>query len=425
MTTVLFLVFFFSGCLLSLFKHPIYGILTYELILFLDPVSRWWGYALPNLRWSLTISIVSLIGFIIHKNKIKPKKSAFSYKIYLFYIFFLVWMIIQIPWALSFDIHYDFIILYLKYIIIVWLFYNTIDSEDKLQLFVLFYILGCAYLGWVAYSDYRGGRFEGFGGAGVGDANTSGVVLAISVFFASSLLIRGNIWVRRIVFICIPFILNGIIVSISRGAFIALVSGGIVFLLIAPANNRRQIWLLLIPAIILFSMLSPPNYWDRIFSITSVASEEKSERYTDGSDRIRIIRSQYKMFKDHLFGTGHKGTQILSPVYMGREDLTAVAGKLARASHNTYMSVIVDHGIIGGVLYLLLMFQAFRKVIELRTYGNEDQVGIIPIIVTSIGASFVSIGVGGLSGNFFRLEIVFWIICILMVALNLSREKYN
>lgn len=53
LTSLLFLAAYFSGCIAALVRHPVYGLVTYVLMLYLHPPSRWWGEALPDLRWSL------------------------------------------------------------------------------------------------------------------------------------------------------------------------------------------------------------------------------------------------------------------------------------------------------------------------------------------------------------------------------------
>ncbi len=59
LTAAAFLFAFSSGCLLALFRHPIYGLITYVLLIYLHPPSTWWSGLIPSLRWSLLAASIT------------------------------------------------------------------------------------------------------------------------------------------------------------------------------------------------------------------------------------------------------------------------------------------------------------------------------------------------------------------------------
>jgi len=70
LTSVLFLAAYFSGCIAALVRHPVYGLITYVLMLYLHPPSRWWGQALPDLRWSLLAAAFTLLGVLMKRKSL-------------------------------------------------------------------------------------------------------------------------------------------------------------------------------------------------------------------------------------------------------------------------------------------------------------------------------------------------------------------
>ena len=57
------------------FVNPAYGLFGYFLDYYAHPPLRWWGDDLPGLRWSLIISLVTLVGMLIHQTKLSEVKT--------------------------------------------------------------------------------------------------------------------------------------------------------------------------------------------------------------------------------------------------------------------------------------------------------------------------------------------------------------
>jgi len=81
LTGIAFLIAFAAGCVLALGRHPIYGLVTYMGVFYLPPYLRWWGEALPNLRWSLLAAVVTLAAVQIHRTKLLSHGKLFSHSV--------------------------------------------------------------------------------------------------------------------------------------------------------------------------------------------------------------------------------------------------------------------------------------------------------------------------------------------------------
>src|SRR5215510_14701243 len=70
---IVWLAVYITGAILA-FVHPVGGLFAYFLDYYAHPPIRWWGKSLPDLRWSLTISIVTLLAFFIKRDKLPEMK---------------------------------------------------------------------------------------------------------------------------------------------------------------------------------------------------------------------------------------------------------------------------------------------------------------------------------------------------------------
>ena len=100
-TGAVFLLVFFAGMGLALFRDPVFGLYTYVAEFYLSPPSRWWGAALPDLRWSFLAAGVTLAALIFRLHLQPGAKSWLSTtpaKIMLIYI---LWFWVESLWALD------------------------------------------------------------------------------------------------------------------------------------------------------------------------------------------------------------------------------------------------------------------------------------------------------------------------------------
>jgi O-antigen ligase len=415
LTALLFAVAFLVGCAMALLRHPIYGVLTYVGTFYLHPPSRWWGQGLlHDVRWAFIAAAVTLVALAVGRQR-PPAIKMTSHGVTWGMLGFAAWILLQSFWAIGPESHRLLIEYYVKFLLAVYLIYRSIDSEYHLRLFLWSHVLGCFYFGWIAYTTYTGGRFEGFGGPGIGEANAGALTMVTGVFVAASLFLAGRPRIKALLIGVIPFVVNGIVTTISRSGFLAMGIGGIVYNLFTPKRFSRRVRLLSVLAVVLFAMLTNPIYWMRIQSIKHTGAQV--EGMDTGSGRLDIMAAQLRMFRDNPLGCGHFCTEILSPYYLPSEELNQESG--SRASHNTFLGLLVDQGFIGGAAYLLMLAWvagAIRRLAR-RYWGTQDfQATLLP----AIAAAFAAMTIGDMFVPYVRYEVRFWFIAVLMAMLNLS-----
>jgi O-antigen ligase len=278
-------------------------------------------------------------------------------------------------------------------------------------------VLGCFYFGWLVFTTYTGGRFEDFGGAGLKDANEVALTMGTAALAVGSLLLTAR-WPGKLTGVAVaPFIVNGLVATISRSAFLALVVGGAAYNWLTPARWRKWVLSLSALAVVLLLMLTTESYWSRIQTIAM--GGQVVEGVDTGVDRIAQWQGQLRMFRDHPLGCGHHCTTLLSPSYFDSWVLDERAG--VRSSHNTFLSMLVDHGIPGGLAYASLLGWVLLAARRLRrTLGKQDTVAAL--YVPAVAGSLLAMFVGDMFVPFVRYEVRYWFIALLLVLLRFARN---
>lgn len=412
-SAILFLAGFAVGCALALVRRPIYGLLTYIATLYMDPTGQWWGRGiLPDLRWELIPAVVTLIAMLLHRRQ--APSPVFSSGAFRGFVVFVAWLIIQFSWALDPESHGQLLSIWSKFLLVSIMICGCVDSWRNLRLVLWAHVVGCAYMGWVAHGLYHGGRFESFGLISIGEANAAALQLATGLVAAGSLFLDGSWRVKAILLVLMGLIADGIVMTESRSGFLALLLAGLAFIAFTPKPFKRRVVLLSALAALGFISLSTAKYWNRIHTIEYAG--DQMQGVDTGGARMALFGAQWRMFKEHPFGCGHQCTEVLSPQFLPQQDLAQGLGK--RASHNMFMTMLVDHGIPGGLLYIaLLLWTAAKLKSAWRQVRGSS--GFPATVFPALAGVMVAITVADLFSQFPRLEVRVWFVSLIIAYVQL------
>jgi len=416
LTALVFLAAFGVGCLFAFTRHPIYGLMTYVGVFYVHPPSRWWGQGLLlDFRWALIAAAVTLLALLMRKpasEAVPVQRSSAFWG----FVVLVAWIAMQSFWALDREAHFDLLSYYLKFILVIVMVCRCIETEQHLRLFLWSHVVGCFYLGWLAYSTYAGGRLDGVGGPGINEANAAGLQMVTGILVAGSLFLAGKLRTRSALLLMIPIMVNGLVTTISRSGFLAAGVGGLFYNFFTPARYRRVVGVLSVLALLLFGMLTNDSYWDRISTIKYKG--EDVEGVDTGGGRLEILQAQWRMFEGRPLGCGHMCTTVLSPSYIEERFLSGGA----RASHNTFMTMLVDHGVVGAAIYILMLIWVFRSVRTMRK-RLRGQEGFLATALPAVGGALVAIVVGDLFVQYPKFEARFWFIALLIVLMHMTERR--
>lgn len=421
-TAIVFVAGFVIGSLLAIVRQPIYGLLVYIASLYFDPAGHWWGGgALANFRWELVAAAITFCATVIHRWRV-PASPVFRSGAFWGLVSFIAWIAIQSSWALDPDSHRELLITWLKFLVVLVLICRCVDSWRSFRLVVWAQVVGTAYLGWLAYTTYTGGRFQGFANNALGEANYAALELVIGLILAAALFLAGKWRTRAVLLPPAALIANGIVTTVSRSGFLAAAAALLVFNLFTPKSMRARVGALAVLAAVLFLLLTTGNYWHRIQTIEYEGADVAG--VDTGGGRLDIIKGQWQMFELHPLGCGAKCTNVLSPQFIPSRFL--VGGQ--RSSHNTFMSMLVDHGVPGGVFYLLLLawtYIALRRAARYTARARRETVDerFAAVILPALAAVMAAIVVGDLFVEYPKLEARVWFIGLLISFVHLQSKN--
>lgn len=419
-----FLLFCCACTVLAFVRHPIYALYFYLAATFVFPPARWWGYVFGGTRWSLIAAAITILAVVFHRGKLKPKPNWLSSVPAAAMVLYGTWMWIQTPWALDTTVHVEAATQFFKYIVAFWFFYRIADTKEHARDILFAHVLGCGLLGVLAMQVGRNGdRLDGVGGPGMDDANTLGMYLATGVLTALGLLMTQTGWRRWTAGGAVLVILNGLILTNTRGAFLGLVAGFILLAAFKAKAHRRMFWSVAIVALLGFAAIVDKSFIERMGSITESAVDSEDVDQSARS-RIFIARAQVQMFLEYPQGCGHRCTAVLSPRYLEQRWLTTDAsGDSARASHNTFMTALVEQGIPGAMIFIWLTLWTLLTTVRFKGKETPDRDPEIGTLVAAVVAVLASIFVAGNTADFLMAEGQFWMLAALVSMLRFAGSK--
>jgi O-antigen ligase len=179
----------------------------------------------------------------------------------------------------------------------------------------------------------------------------------------------------------------------SRGGFLAMVIGVILVLIYYPPK-QFQIPVIIISVIVFISLL-PPNYLDRLSTLTDLFQPRGTLRIEERSLQGRLSENlaALEMIKANpLFGVGLNSYKYLFPVYSKRLGLALVATE--REAHNLFLEVAAETGVIGFSVFIFVLFVClqvmFRGRNSFNRSGMDDYSGMITGFLGGFIAYFVA-----------------------------------
>ncbi len=417
LTGLAFLAGFAIGIAMCFVRYPVWGLYTYVAVYYLDAPSRWWGADLPDLRWSLLSAGATLLATWIYT---KPQRQGWlNQGPFWIFIIYAAWMWLQSIWALTGTDHDYGLSIFSKYIIVLYLVYTLVDTKERALSFLFVHVVGCFYLGLLAYGAYDGGRLDGVGGPGIDDSNSLGMQMGTAALCAAGLYLAFSDWRKWVAGVSLPFILNTVIMTGSRGAFVSLLAGGVAMYVFQPPKQMAKIIPYALAGIALFGYLASGYFWERVATINDAVQEQQEVDHSVAT-RLELLNKQWEMAKAHPLGAGHKGTTFLSYQYMSEEYMSTEGG---RSSHNTLMSSLVDQGFPGLALWLILILLLIKRSLSLRRQFVQNSDVQFGWITASLFGALAVYWTAGMFAPLLKAEIYIWLTAVICAMSQLTASE--
>ncbi len=170
-----------------------------------------------------------------------------------------------------------------------------------------------------------------------------------------------------------------IIFTYSRGGLISMAIALLVLFWYYPPK-RSYIPFIIFGIVALFMVL-PPNYLDRLFTLSNFFGSTSPAGINELSLRGRLVENlaAWEMFKANpLFGVGLGSYAYLFPEYSKRLGISLVATE--RHAHNLFLETLAETGMIGFLVFAALLVWCVYILIKARaaflTCGLKEYAGL-------------------------------------------------
>ncbi|MBA3242036.1 MAG: O-antigen ligase family protein, partial [Acidobacteria bacterium] len=228
---------------------------------------------------------------------------------------------------------------------------NAVRTERRLKGLMLLSLGSGCVLAAGALNNYRlgnltveGYRVEGVIGGMFENPNDMALHLVTMLPFAVALLFGSRGVLRKLFFgACAALMMAGMVVTFSRGGFLAMVAAFLTLAWTLGRRNRAAVVALACVTLVAFLLLAPGNYAGRIFSIF----DRSYDAFGSADARQALLqRSILVALRNPLFGVGMGNFQFVS----FRNQVT----------HNTYTQVAAEMGMVALVIYTMFVLTPLR-----------------------------------------------------------------
>lgn len=222
----------------------------------------------------------------------------------------------------------------------------------KINLLIVSFIAFCSFAGFIAIRE--GGLI--WGHDFLQDENQISallvMILPVTIFYSLSVRKKSH---RLLCFLAVALQLAAIVISLSRGGFVALV---VVAALMVLFTKRK---LLLLALIIITSIgviqFAPPEFFAEISTITEGTREATAHARMEYWRRAMVMFSE-----DPVMGKGIAQFPSLSHKYARPGEVLDEGDYLV--CHSNWFQILSELGLVGMVLYLIIFYQFFKTAIQ-------------------------------------------------------------
>jgi len=373
----------------------------------------------------LLISLVSFAIKLLHDDSFKFTKTGLDLYIILFAV------IIGISGITSFDrsTSINIALVYIVFILSYFLFTNTLTTKKQFVTALIMLLSGGIIVSFIGIYQYIFGFSAGnvwidsdmfseidtrvvstFENPNVlGEYLLIIIPIAIAYFFES-----GSIKTKLSSFIAAVILVLCMVFTFSRGCWIGMI---VSFGILSLFYDRRYVWAGFI--LLLFAPLYlPESIIQRFLSVGNTTD-------TSTSYRVYIWFGTIDMLKDYWLtgiGLGEGAFNVIYPHY-------SYSAIVAPHSHNLYLQILVENGIVGFVLFSVLMIAFYKNAIHVICRLNRGFMKVCLLAFVSAATGYL---VQGLFDNvwynyrvfmFFFMTLAFTMQCANISIKNDARGR--
>jgi len=378
-----------AALLLSVFWQPRVGLYFLAPLLPLQTIRyRILDYPLGGqLVYIILLGVI--LGLLLRGESLVPPALPLKKILFIIMLVYFVslwygsfYLNITLPWSLD-DPRVEGWINFMVMPVLYFVTVCAIKDVKQMKILLLLMCLGVFLVDWAFYKTMSGRDLSHFSdglryAGSLGWAGTNGLAAfeaQISLFLLGLYAFGRRRVVKWVILSLIFANMYCLLFSFSRGGYVAFLVG----LIFLGLFKERKLLVLVLALLIGWQTLVPNAVRERI----AMTVDESGKLESSSQTRITLWEDAYEMFRQNpLFGTGFETYRYMHRVGPYND------------THNMYMKVLVETGLIGLVLFLWLFLAVFRLGFGLFRSGQDP-------FLASVALGFTAMVVGAFVVNFF------------------------
>jgi putative inorganic carbon (hco3(-)) transporter len=324
---------------------------------------------------------LALVAIVLGGAKIRVPPVLIAFGGFIFWAF-IGYTQTDYAWAV-----WERLILLGKLWLLAFVVVNALRTPAQLRFFIIFFLVCFAtHPARGAIFNYVFHGYTVFGRALwnhiYANPNDLAALTLLPLGLATSLLKDVNRWVRRGALVSVIVLIALILMTQSRGGFLALAVVGAIVVFTMPGGRRRTrafagTALVVVSAIV----IAPSGVWDRVSGLSEgVEADSSSEQRWEIWQVARELSADNK-----LFGVG-VGAYRWAHYDHAMSDSRFVLSRSPRDTHSTYLNVLAETGWPGLLLFLTMigipLNEARRARRRLRHLpAQSTAVGVVALVL--------------------------------------------
>jgi probable O-glycosylation ligase (exosortase A-associated) len=331
------------------------------------------------------------------------------------WIFFLVWMTMSTLLSIYPEDSFEFYMKVIKIQLLTFLTLVLINSKDKLDklIWIIVVSIGFYSVKGGVFTISTGGGYRVWGPPDSFIEENNGLAIATLMIVPLMYYLYNkekNRWVKYALASSILFSLVASIGSQSRGALLTIIAV-MGFFWLKTKNKLFSGLFIIILSVIGFNMM-PESWHERMSSI------QNYEEDSSAMGRINAWTYSINIANDRLLGGGFNSwTEENYAIYSPEATQVSVA-------HSIYFNVLADHGWIGLIIFLLILFHTWRILSDIiKKSLHDDKHKDYVFLAKMLKISFIAYLVGGIFLSLSYFDLPWHLIAMTIILKKLSMTK--
>ncbi|MGE3595685.1 MAG: O-antigen ligase family protein [Dehalococcoidia bacterium] len=274
---------------------------------------------------------------------------------------------ITVPFALNRGVAYEEVrTIFFQWIMVA----GTVALTDRARRAeMLLYLYGLQFL-WYGLWGFTGPGYVPWQTV-LSNYDGYGSWMVIGGGFCSFLVLASDDkWLRRLMLITVPLCVVGMVASFARGAFLSALLMLVLVWIRSPNKGKMFAGVVFggLLLVVAANLLFGEAYWTEMSTIL-----EGTEEAT-GDERMENWKAAFRVFLAHpVLGAGAGNWSIFGATIFRPGEYSTVWGPnpalmlWGTQTHNTYVQILAEHGIVGSVLFVWILIDFWRRNVVLRT----------------------------------------------------------